>query len=182
MDNMRQNISKSSGVGLVLSGGGVRGMAHIGAIKALEESGIQCSHISGASVGALVGAFYAGGYPWQKILEFFKQTSIFRVENFALGKPGFIDTEKFYDDFLSYFPTDHFSNLQKQLFVSVTDIVGGVSKIVSEGPLINTILASAAFSVVLTPLKVDGTLLADGGILNNFAIEPLVLCPPEYCR
>ena len=57
--------------GLVLSGGGIRGVAHIGVIKALEEYGISPTHISGTSAGAIVGALYAGGIKWPDILEFF---------------------------------------------------------------------------------------------------------------
>ena len=85
-------------IGLVLSGGGARGAAHIGVLKALEEHGISPSHISGTSVGAIVGALYAANVHWSEILNFFKTTSIFHTKRFAFNKPGFLDTEKFYDD------------------------------------------------------------------------------------
>ena len=94
--------------GLVLSGGGVRGMAHIGAIKALEEHGVKPNYIAGTSAGAIVGALYAGGYGWETIFDFFKSIDLFSINKYALNKPGFVDTEKFYDRFTPFFPQDDF--------------------------------------------------------------------------
>ena len=94
--------------GLVLSGGGIRGVAHIGAIKALEEYGIYPTHIAGTSAGAIVGALYAAGCNWEEMLDFFKSTEIFSLTNYAMGKPGFLDTEKFHDQLKAYIsPQDH---------------------------------------------------------------------------
>ena len=78
--------------GLVLSGGGARGAAHIGAIKALEEFGISPTHVSGTSAGAIVGALYAAGVNWPEILNFFKTISIFQTTRYARNKPGFINS------------------------------------------------------------------------------------------
>jgi NTE family protein len=85
-------------IGLVLSGGGVRGVAHIGVIKALIDYSIFPTHIAGTSAGAIVGALYANGNTWQEILEFFKTVPIFRINKFAMNKPGFIDTPVNYGD------------------------------------------------------------------------------------
>lgn len=159
--------------GLVLSGGGVRGMAHIGAIKALEEAGIYPQIISGASAGALVGAFYAAGYSPSEILNFFKKASMFKFSNYAIGKPGLLNTEKFIKIYLKYFPQNSFEALSKKLFISTTDIIHGKNKIFHSGELIKPLLASAAFPMVLTPIKIGAVLYADGGILNNFPTEPL---------
>jgi NTE family protein len=161
--------------GLVLSGGGIRGLAHAGVIKALEEEGIYPTHIAGASAGAIVGAFYAAGYSGEDILAFFHETSIFSVNKYAYKKPGLIDTNKFYEIFKEYFPEDNFKSLKKKLFISTTDILAGKSKFFHEGPLIHTILASAAFPVVLSPMKINDVLYADGGITNNFPVEPLLV-------
>src|SRR5690554_1314157 len=81
-------------IGLVLSGGGARGAAHVGVLKAFEEHGISPSHISGTSIGAIVGAMYAKGIHWSEILSFLKETPIFNTRRFAFNKPGFLDTEK----------------------------------------------------------------------------------------
>ena len=67
-------------LGLVLSGGGMRGAAHIGAIKALEEHNLYPNHIAGTSAGAIVGALYAYGYKWKDILTFFKGIQILDIK------------------------------------------------------------------------------------------------------
>jgi NTE family protein len=159
--------------GLVLSGGGIRGVAHIGVIKALEEHGIYPTHISGTSAGAIVGALYAGGVKWNDILEFFKVIPIFHANKYALNKPGFLDTEKFYDEFKKYFPIDKFESLSKELYITATDIVKGELKIFDKGELIKPVLASATFPGVFSPININGSFYVDGGVLNNFPIEPL---------
>ncbi len=164
-------------IGLVLSGGGIRGVAHIGLIKALEEHDIYATHIAGTSAGAIVGALYAGGVPWSEILQFFKVTSIFHTSRFAKGKPGFIDTEKFYDEFKKYLPDDRFEKLPKTLFVTATNIINGELKIFHEGELIRPVLASATFPGVFSPIAINGSYYVDGGVLNNFPVEPLKI----YC-
>ncbi|WP_396634423.1 patatin-like phospholipase family protein [Maribacter sp. R86514] len=159
--------------GLVLSGGGIRGVAHIGVIKALEEHGIYPTHISGTSAGSIVGSLYAGGVKWEDILEFFKVIPIFHAKRFARKKPGFIDTEKFYDEFKKFFPIDKFESLAKELFITATDIVKGELKIFDTGELIKPVLASATFPGVFSPVNINGSFYVDGGVLNNFPIEPL---------
>ncbi|MEH6618234.1 patatin-like phospholipase family protein [Maribacter arcticus] len=160
--------------GLVLSGGGIRGVAHIGVIKALEEYGISPTHISGTSAGAIVGALYAGGIKWPVILEFFKAIPIFHAYRFARKKPGFLDTEKFYDEFKKFFPKDTFESLPKSLFITATDIIKGNLVIFQEGELIKPVLASATFPGVFSPIAINGSFYVDGGVLNNFPIEPLL--------
>ena len=89
-------------IGLALSGGGMRGVAHLGVIKALEERQITSTHIAGSSAGAVVGALYAYGYDWKEILDFFKSVQLLNITKYALGKPGIIDAEKFYPEFKNY--------------------------------------------------------------------------------
>jgi NTE family protein len=91
-------------IGLALSGGGIKGIAHISTLKAINEQGIKIDQISGTSAGAIVGALYAAGHSWEDILEFFTQTSVFDISKFAYGKPGFIDTIKFEKDLRHYLP------------------------------------------------------------------------------
>ena len=159
--------------GLVLSGGGVRGVAHIGAIKALEEYNIYPSHISGTSAGAVVGALYAGGCTWEQILDFFKSTQIFIFNNYASSKPGCVDTEKFYDHLKSYLPTDSFSSLKTPLFVTSTNLLDGTLKVFQKGELIKPILASAAVPGLFAPVSFKGGYYIDGGTLNNFPVDLL---------
>jgi NTE family protein len=160
-------------IGLVLSGGGMRGIAHIGAIKALEEYGIFPTHIAGASAGAVVGALYAYGYDWQEMLKFFKSIQIMDIKKYALNKPGFIDAEKFYSDFKVFLKEDNFESLKKMLTITATNILNGELEIFNKGELIKPVLASAAFPGVFAPVKIKDSYYIDGGTLNNFPIEPL---------
>ncbi|MGB5236216.1 MAG: patatin-like phospholipase family protein [Flavobacteriaceae bacterium] len=159
--------------GLVLSGGGFRGIAHIGVIKAMEEAGIQATHVAGTSSGAIIGALYAAGYTHQEILEFVKGVNLFSIYKYAVNKPGFVDTEKFYKDFKRLFPEDNFGTLKLPMFITATDVLKGALKVFSSGPIIRPILASAAFPGVFTPVKIDSNYYIDGGTLNNFPVDLL---------
>ena len=163
----------SPSIGIVLSGGGVRGVAHLGLLQVLEEIGIEPVVFSGTSAGALVGAMRAAGHPIGTILDFFKTTSIFNMGNFTARKPGFIDSDKFIPVLKEYLPIDDFSALKKKLYVTATDMVRGRQRTFSHGQLIRPVLASAAFPVVFTPVEIEGHLYTDGGALNNFPVEPL---------
>lgn len=170
-------MGSNKNVGLVLSGGGYRGIAHIGAIRAMEEYGLEANYISGTSAGAIVGALYAAGISWQEMLDVFHNLSIFSFSNYALRKPGIIDSDKFYDTFLKYFPDDNFGALKKKLFITATDLIGSETKIFHEGPLIRPLLASSAVPGIFSPMALDDTLFCDGGVTNNFPVEPLkVFC------
>ena len=160
-------------IGLVLSGGGMRGVAHIGVIKALEEHNITPTHIAGSSVGAIVGSLYAYGYSWEDILNFFKNTQILDFKKYAINKPGFIDAEKFYPNLNEYIKEDNFSALKKQLFITATDLLNGNLEVFSKGELIKPVLASAAFPGLFAPVKINDSYYIDGGALNNFPIETL---------
>jgi len=160
-------------LGLVLSGGGIRGMAHIGLIKAMQERSIEAHAVAGTSVGALVGALYANETPADDMLHFFKQTPLFQYSFFAFGKPGLFDTERYVPIFKKHFPEDSFSELKKPLYVVATDMQNGVERVFHEGELIRPLLASAALSPVFSPVLIDGILYADGGIMNNFPKEYL---------
>lgn len=165
--------SKTMNIGLVLSGGGMRGAAHIGAIKALEEHGIYPTHVAGTSAGAIVGALYASGYKWDDILKFFKSTSVLDFTKYAISKPGLLDADKFYNSFKKYFPEDNFSILKKDLQITATNILNGDLVVFNKGELIKPILASAAFPGVFSPVKINNSYYVDGGTLNNFPVELL---------
>ncbi|AVI52159.1 patatin [Pukyongia salina] len=160
-------------LGVVLSGGGIRGVAHIGALQAMEEFNLKPTHISGTSAGAIVGGLYAAGIECSEILKFFKTIPIFQRSRYARRKPGFIDSEKFYDEFRNYMQKDDFSSLQTTLYVTATDLLKGTLKIFHEGELIRPILASASFPGLFSPVEIGDSHYIDGGVFNNFPVEPL---------
>ncbi len=168
-------INQHQHIGMVLSGGGVRGVAHAGALQALGEYGIRPTHISGSSAGAMVGALYAAGCTPKEILHFFKyKTKVLRWKCFARRKPGFMDIEKYEDLFLPYLKDCEFEELAISLNICVTDILKGEAKFFNRGNLIRLILASAAVPGVFTPVEIEGNWYIDGGTMNNFPIEPLL--------
>lgn len=161
-------------LGLVLSGGGSRGLAHAGVLEVLADAGIEVSCISGTSAGALVGALHAAGYRANDVLRFFERTTPFHLAHVAsLRKPGVLDTAKVEREFREFFPDDSFEALSKPLFVTATDLVEGRLRVFSSGPLIRPLLASASIPVIFTPTPFLGTLFVDGGLVDNFPVEPL---------
>lgn len=164
---------KTNDIGLVLSGGGYRGAAHAGAIKALEEFDIFPNSISGTSAGALAGALYAASYSPEEILEVFKKIKIFEVTRYARNKPGWVDTDTFREFLSAYFPEDSFAALNKTLYVTSTDLLNGHVEVFHSGALIAPLLASASFPGIFSPVKIGDGLYADGGILDNFPVDPV---------
>ena len=160
-------------LGIVLSGGGSRGLAHAGVLRALAENGIEPDCIAGTSAGALVGALHASGRGCAEILRFFDDVNPFRFSRLALNKPGVIDSEKILGSFQQWFPDDSFEALQRPLFVTGTDLVSGRLEIWSSGPLVRPLLASSTVPFVISPTRVGDRLFVDGGIVNNFPVEPL---------
>ena len=164
-------------VGMVLSGGGARGLGHVGVLKALAEEGVEPQVLAGTSAGAIVAALYAAGYSAEEMLEFFISKNPLRASKLSLVKPGIFDTEKVIADFLEYFPDDSFEALDKRIFLTATNIVEARPEIFASGRLIPAILASASTPLVFTPTEIDGQWYSDGGIINNFPVEPLLgLC------
>lgn len=164
-------------LGIVLSGGGIRAVAHAGVLAALAEADIVPDAISGTSAGAIVGALWAAGKSPEEIVEFFAEVSPFRLGHVALRGPGLLDAERVGEPFRQAFPEDSFEALSKPLFVAATDLLHGRTEIFDTGPLIRPLIASSAVPLVFTPVAIGGSLYADGGILDNFPIEPLLgLC------
>lgn len=160
-------------LGLVLSGGGARGIAHIGVVHALRERGLAPDVIAGSSCGAIVGALAAAGHSTEKMLDFFATQSPFRLQMVTMRKAGIIDTEKVVESFREYFPEDCFEALETRLFLTATDIANARLTIFESGPLIQAILASCSMPMVFTPTEIDGRFYVDGGVVNNFPVEPL---------
>lgn len=160
-------------IGLVLSGGGARGVAHLGVLKFLEEKGIKPDYISGTSAGAIVGAFYAAGYESGKIAEMLKAINFFRLMRPAFSVTGFFKSEKISDVYEKYLPPT-FEELQTPLWISAVDVERGTTRYFQQGPLYKTILASCCLPMFFEPIEIENNFYMDGGILNNLPVEPLI--------
>lgn len=160
-------------VGLVLSGGGARGIAHLGAIAALEEAGIQFDMISGTSSGALVGALYSYGYSPEEILNRIRKTNFYGLLRPALNWQGLINIERASDEIKKHMPEDSFEALKIPFYITVTNVNKGKAKVFSKGPLIRPLMASCSIPVLFNPVTIRKKQYVDGGITDNLPIKPI---------
>ncbi len=190
-------------IGLVLSGGGAKGFAHIGVLKVLEKAGIKIDYIAGTSMGAVVGGLYASGYNATQIDSIFKVTDFDALVNDYIPRTSKNFYEKRNDELYAIaLPFNHFKvgvpiaiskglynyNSLNQLFQNVreikdfnklpipfscfaTNIETGKEVLLDKGYLPQAILASSAFPTLFSPVEIDGQILVDGGISNNYPVE-----------
>lgn len=190
-------------VGLVFSGGGAKGIAHIGILKELEKAGVQVDYIGGTSMGAIVGGLYASGYTADQIEEAVLKTDFMNLlqdkvsrrekpffskahgEKYAislpikkgnLGLPLGLSKGQNVLNFLTELlaPVDEitdFSKLPIPFYCIGTNIETGEEEVLESGSLPLALRASAAFPSLLNPVDIDGKLLVDGGVVNNFPVD-----------
>lgn len=160
--------------GVVLSGGGARGIAHLGVLQAMEEAGIKPDLVSGVSSCAIIGALYASGLKPADILEMVIKTSIFRYLRPAWSRFGFLDIKRFAAVFRQNFPVNRFEELSIKLFVSATDLREARTVYFDTGEIIPAVLASSSIPVLFAPVEIEQRLFIDGGVINNLPVEPLL--------
>lgn len=202
--NFAQNIDQKPRVGLVLSGGGAKGLAHIGALKVIEESGVRLDYIAGTSMGAIIGGLYASGFTARQLDSIFNETNFdkliqdklpraaktfqerneseryafsFPFDNFNLSLPtGISKGQNIYNllaQLTQHVKTKDFSQLKIPFFCIATNIETGEEVLLQHGNLAQAISASGAIPTLFRPVDINGVLLADGGVVNNYPIEKL---------
>ena len=159
--------------GLVLSGGGARGVSHAGVLKALEEFGLTFDCIAGTSAGAIVGSLYAHGYAPDKIFEIISTTGFFKSVRPAWSLTGLLSLDGLRDVLLKYLPENNFAALKIPMVVTATDIRRGKPEYFSSGELITPILASASVPAIFNPIPFNGNVYVDGGILDNLPVQSI---------
>ena len=165
---------QTKSIGLILSGGGSKGLAHAGAIKFLEEQNIRPDRIAGTSAGSIVGALYSWGKTPEEILTFFKSIYLFHWKHLTFKKAGLIDSEAFKHYFQSIFKDAVLGELKIPIQITATDMVRGKLKVFGQDTkIVDAILASSAFPGIMSPYEIDGRLYSDGGILNHFPTDIL---------
>lgn len=160
-------------IGLAFSGGGARGLAHLGLLSALEELGLRPSIISGVSAGAIIGALYAAGHTPRQILALAQEHASLSITRLALFQNGLFSSSGLRRLLKTYLPADSFDALRIPLLVTATDIISGRSITLSEGVLCDALMGSAAVPGIFSPVKHGNYALVDGGVLNNFPVEGL---------
>lgn len=161
-------------IGISLSGGGARGISHLGILEVLGEEKIEISAISGSSAGAVVGAFYAQGFTPLQILEIIEKSQLYKYLRPAITQGGLLNLQRTERILRKYIPHDTFENLKRTLYVAATDINRGKTHFFSSGPLIKPLIASSSIPVLFAPVRIDNTDYFDGGIINNLPVEPLL--------
>ena len=195
----RQDIK----VGLVLSGGGAKGLAHIGVLKVLEEAGIRIDYIGGTSMGAMVGAMYAAGYSASELDSIFRQMDFDKLlqdktsrrakslherylydryavalpfNHFKVGFPRAVSKgQNIYNEFVKLlYPVNEiydFSQLPIPFLCVATDIETGKEVLLENGFLPRAIQASGSFPSLFDLVEINGKLLTDGGVANNYPVS-----------
>ncbi len=157
--------------GLALSGGAVRGMAHIGVLKYLEEKNIQIDIVAGTSAGSLVGALHAAGKNAGEIekiaLDIHWKDIIKYIYSVSFPKKGLINIE-FLEKILNrHLGSLTFDELEKPLIIVAVDLVKNQAVHIKTGEIASAIMASCAIPGIFTPVQRDGLTLVDGGVLQN---------------
>ncbi|GET31842.1 patatin [Prolixibacter bellariivorans] len=190
-------------IGLVLSGGGAKGFAHVGVLKVLEEAGIPIDYVAGTSIGSIVGGFYAMGYDadtlekivksqdWATLLsdqvdrryipvfdkhELDRYNLSFPIRSKRISLPSGALNGQNVQDLFSYLALDYqnvtdFSKLPRSFLCVAADIETGKEVVLKHGYLPLAIRASMSVPTAFSAADVDGRLLVDGGIINNFPVD-----------
>ncbi len=155
--------------GLVLSGGGARGLAHIGVLEVLEERGVGFDLVAGTSMGAIVGALYASGLRAGEILALARKTPWLGLLGLS-PREGIFSRKKLRDFLAEYLPP-RFEDLRRPLVVTAVEVASGRLHYLSHGDLVSAVMASAAYPGLLAPVEREGVLLFDGGVLDNLPVD-----------
>ena len=190
-------------IGLVLSGGGAKGFAHIGVLKVLEEAGVKIDYIGGTSMGAVIGGLYATGYNASQIDSIFKATNFNELINdfiprssknfyerrndelyalilpfnkMKIGIPEALSKGMYNYNLLSTITRNvrhirDFNQLPIPFLCIGTNIETGEEVLLNKGNLAQAMIASSAFPSLFSPVEIDGKILVDGGVVNNYPIE-----------
>ena len=170
------NTSRIKNVTLVLSGGGARGFAHIGAIEEIESRGYMINSIAGTSMGALIGGVYATG----KLNEFkewaynLDKQEIFKLLDFSFSNQGLIKGDRVLKTMKKFIPDVDIQDLNIKYTATAFDLAQNKEIVFREGSLYNAIRASISIPTVFTPVINGNSVLVDGGVVNNIPINNAV--------
>lgn len=166
-------MAKKHKVGLALSGGAARGLAHLGVVKALYENDIRPGIISGTSAGSIAGAFLADGHDPEELLEIFLEKKVFEYIGLTFGKLGLLKITGIEEVFKKHLKAKKFEDLEIPLYVACTNLNSGKIEYFNEGDLVQKVIASSSIPVLFTPMKMNNAIYADGGILDNMPVRPI---------
>ena len=160
-------------LGLALSGGGIKGFAHLGVLRALEEQDIRVDYLAGTSMGGLVAGLYGAGVPLDDLTAFAAKLKIMDMASPDRSWRGFFDQRKLAGILASLLGRDDvaFEELGIPVSVVATDLTTAEAVVLDSGPLIPALLATSALPLFFAPVEHQGRCLADGGVLNNVPFD-----------
>ena len=161
-------------IGISLSGGGARGAAHIGMLRALLEEEIHPTHVVGVSAGAIIGALYTAGKQPDELMEFASQSSVIRLIKLGIPTKGLTTLDYLRERLAAVLPENNFSCLDKPFYVGLTNLQTGHCELHNEGPLHDLVAGSCTIPFVFKPMEINGQLYVDGGVTSNMPVEPLL--------
>lgn len=158
--------------GLVLSGGGTKGIAHAGVLQFLNEKNIEIDVLSCCSAGSIVGCLHAVGKTPEEILEFFNSVYFFNWKHFAFNQPGLVSSFVFTNYLKPIFHDMQLKDLDKEVKIVATELVSGTQKIFDENfKVVDAVIASCSIPGITTPYIIGDEMYCDGGVLNNFPAD-----------
>ncbi len=160
-------------IALVLSSGGARGFAHIGAIKVLVSQGYNITSVAGTSMGALVGGIYASGQlkefeEWVSSLDVME---VLKLTDVTISGNGFVKGKKVIDRMKEIVPARRIEELNIPYSAVATDLTRGIERVFTEGNLFDAIRASISIPTVFQPFLKGGDYYVDGGLVNPIPIN-----------
>lgn len=160
-------------VGFALSGGFIKGFAHLGVMQALLEHDVKPDILSGVSAGALAGVFYADGNEPHQVLKYFAGHKFQDLTKLVLPKAGLFKLNEFIDFLKSHLKAQRLEELKTPLIVTATDFDHGRSVHFHKGDIAERIAASCCMPVLFTPVRIEDTYYVDGGVLMNLPVSPI---------
>lgn len=161
-------------IGITLSGGGAKGIAHIGVLRALIENDIHPTLISGTSAGSIIGTLYAAGMSPDDMEKFVADSSFIKIFR-VVGMPGagFVRLDYLKERLAEFIETDSFEALQYELFICATNLNYGRPVHFHKGSLFDKVMASCSVPWLFKPMEIEGQLYADGGITDNLPAKAI---------
>lgn len=159
------------GIGLALSGGAARVIAHIGVLEVLEKDNIPIQAIAGTSAGSVVGALYAAGMPLVEIKRVLLHAKWRDILSFMLPKVGLISSEGIYRFMDHVLPLKDFSGLAIPFAAVAADLKTAEKVVITSGSVARAVQASCSLPVLFTPTEMNGRILVDGGVASQVPVR-----------
>jgi NTE family protein len=164
-------VTSTPAIGLALSGGVVRGIAHVAVLDILEQEGVPIHAIAGTSAGSIVGALYCAGMPLLEIKRILLNAKWKNILKFTVPKTGLISSDGIYRFMEEILPVKQFSDLPLPFAAVATDLRSGNKVNITSGSIARAVQASCSLPIIFTPTEINKQLLIDGGMNSQIPVK-----------